>query len=88
MAQPWTSLAPSSEQMSERAFSLYTVVWGFLAADPRTAPSKGIALVVYTNWFAVALKGADGSDHWKPAPCITADKILAQPPPQPDQAAH
>ena len=35
-------------------------VWGNLAADPRTAPSKDVALVTYNAWFARSCCDAHG----------------------------
>jgi hypothetical protein len=51
----------------------HTTVWGNLAADPRTAPSKDVSLACYSAWFAVPFDGTD--QCWRPAPCITADNI-------------
>jgi hypothetical protein len=61
-------------------------VWGNLAVDPRTAPSKGVALVTYNTWFSSSAcivhsvhgTGASaggpeadlGDVHWRPTPCI------------------
>ena len=69
----------------------HSTVWGNLAVDPRTAPSKGVALVTYNAWFSSSARNvhsvhgtgasaggpeADlGDVHWRPAPCITADNI-------------
>ena len=62
----------------------HDTVWGNLAGDPRTAPSKGVALVTYHTWFSGSCCNAHGEGghvehmgdaHWRPAPCITADNI-------------
>jgi hypothetical protein len=51
----------------------HTTVWDGLSSDPRTAPSDNITLCSYNSLFAVPLP--DAHDHWRPAPCITADNI-------------
>jgi hypothetical protein len=77
---PTDALQPDGAVDVDKCLTLWRrhhhrTVWGNLAENPRTAPSKGVALVVYEKWFAMALEGVDGANHWRPAPCITADNI-------------
>jgi hypothetical protein len=73
---PTEALRPDGSMDVDKCLTLWrrhhhTTVWGNLATCPRTAPSENVSLVVYHRAFAVDLD----AEHWRPAPCITADNI-------------